>query len=249
MFRRFTLNLQRFADGDPQPIKIGDVEYTIEDLQKALNEKTELEKSYKKLEADHTKKSQGLSELEKQFESLKPWGDFQAYLQQNPTLAKDLDELVSKYQSGAQTTAGDVSKLTSAINKAEKQGDDETVKRLEALEQAMLEKQMDETFASLVKRAEKDNLEDFTLDGFKEFATKWLEDELGIGDDDDVTPREIKQAYTAYKADLLEQTIKSGKIPRVGTGGGAADIKPPKDAPKGLKNRSKQALDYLSRLR
>jgi uncharacterized phage infection (PIP) family protein YhgE len=212
-----------------------------------------LAEAYKKLEPEFTKKSQTLSELEKKTATLesfqKDWEPFAQWVNTTPAAAAKIQEVVKEFTEGNVSQQG-INTINQQIKQADKKGDDETVKRLETLEAAMLEKQMGETFDGIQKRAEKDGLEDFTIDGFKEFAEKWMEEELGIGEDDDVSPREIRQAYTAYKAQLLEETIKSGKIPHLGSnGGGTPDAKPPKDAPKGLQARMAQAAEYLGRLK
>lgn len=238
------LNLQRFADGDASPIKLGEKEYTPEQLQEAITKA----EAYAKLEPEFTRKSQKLSELEKQSEAFKEWSAFDAFLRENPTLATQVVDVINSFQNGKNVTTTDISAITKGIKVAEKSGDDETAQRLEQLESLFLEREIEQTFESLAKRAEKDGL-DYNEDAFKEFAEKWLEEELEIGDEDEVKPKDIRQAYTAYKAHLLEETIKNGKIPRLGSrSAGVPDPTPPKDAPKGLAERAKQAKEYLARL-
>jgi len=53
------------TDVSPTKLKVGDQEFTAEDVQKVLEEKKQLEESKKALQADYTKKAQRLSELEK----------------------------------------------------------------------------------------------------------------------------------------------------------------------------------------
>jgi hypothetical protein len=231
-----------------QTITIGDKEYTLEQLQDLVNKYPELEKSYKKLEAEFTKTSQAKKELESKVQAAEQWLQFSDYLQQHPDLAKQIADVVDGYNSGNPVTQANLNTISRAIDKADKAGDDELVKRLEALEAALQERQIEETLDSLEKRAKSDGLEDFTLDGFKEFADKWLEEELGLGDDDDITPKELRLAYTAYKAHLLEQTKERGKVPKVSSDStGAPPAKEKDDRPKGLKARAQEALEYLRR--
>lgn len=239
------------------PIKIGEQEYTIEQLQEIVTKHPELEKSYKKLEGEFTKTKQSHKELETQSAQLKQfadeWGEFAQNVTNNPTLAGELVKVYQNFQQGT-LTKQDTNTLQTAIKSAKQDGDSDAVKELreqfEAVQSALAEQEIEKTFGSLEERAEKDGLEDFTIDGFKKFAETWLEEEEGIGEDDEVTPKHIRQAYTAYKAQLLEETIKSGKIPHLGSnGGGTPDAKPPKDAPKGLAARIAQAQGYLDRLK
>jgi hypothetical protein len=230
-----------------QTVTIGDKEYTLEQLQEVVSKYPELEKSYKKLESEFTKTSQSKKELEAQLEQLKPWGEFDAFVRANPTLAKQINDVVEAYASGQQVSQTNMNAISKAIDKAEKSGDDELVKRLEALEAQLQERQIEDTLESLTKRAEKDGLDEFTLDGFQEYASKWLEEELGIGDDDDVSPKELRLAYTAYKAHLLEEKSKRDKVPKVKSDAAAPPSTKKEEKPKSWKERFKEAEEYLRR--
>jgi vacuolar-type H+-ATPase subunit I/STV1 len=230
-----------------QTVTIGDKEYTLEQLQEVVSKYPELEKSYKKLESEFTKTSQSKKELEAQLEQLKPWGEFDAFVRANPTLAKQINDVVEAYASGQQVSQTNMNAISKAIDKAEKSGDDELVKRLEALEAQLQERQIEDTLQSLTKRAEKDGLDEFTLDGFQEYASKWLEEELGIGDDDDVSPKELRLAYTAYKAHLLETKSKRDKVPNVKSDAAAPPSSKKEEKPKHWKDRFKEAAEYLQK--
>jgi hypothetical protein len=80
---KLKMNLQYFAEegGDeetlPQTVKIGEKEFTVEDLQNKIT-------GYEKLEKQFTKVSQENSDLRKTSEAAKKWMDFDTYVQQFP---------------------------------------------------------------------------------------------------------------------------------------------------------------------
>lgn len=246
------LNLQFFAEGDtpegdvPATVKIGDKEFTVEELQNKLT-------GYEKLEKQFTKVSQENSDLRKTGEAAKKWLDFDAYVAQFPAdVQQKFIEQVNTFFASAQTgniQQKDITGINKAIKTAEKAGDDETADKLKgARDEALVTMKLNETLDDLEEQAEEDGIP-FKKREFKKFLAKYLEDE-GYEEDDDFDEREIKRAYRLYKAEKQDKSKEDDKkknLPNVGTGGSGIGVGANKQtkAPKNLKEAMKMAKDYF----
>lgn len=256
MLNRLKMNLQFFAEEPeggnepPTTVKIGDKEYSIEDLQNKLT-------GYEKLEKQFTKVSQENSELRKTGEAAKKWLDFDAYVAQFPeNVQQQFIQQVNSFFSNVQTgdvQQKDITGINKAIKTAEKAGDNKTADTLrdardEALSELLFEKEM----LSIEKQAKKDGIE-FDEDHFRGFLKDYLEEE-GLSEDDEFDTKKIKEAYRAYKLDIREKRLSEKEksdeksiLPNVGTGGSGIGVGANKQskAPKNLKEAAKMARDYF----
>lgn len=178
--------------------------------------------AYKKLQADHTKISQKNSDLSKQVDQVKPWVDWDQYLNQFGPEAKQevgklMDTFVKGLESGKAPTNAQMSQLGKAIDKAEAKGDDELAQRLQALESTAMEVHFEKVMGEIEKTAQSEGV-DFDRGEFQNFSDQWLDD-LGLEEFED---RHLKKAYQAYEAQKLKESAKKGNIPPLGTSGGAA---------------------------
>ncbi|KIL38307.1 hypothetical protein SD70_27210 [Gordoniibacillus kamchatkensis] len=112
----------------PQTVKIGEKEFTIEELQTKLT-------GYEKLEKQFTKVSQENSELKKLSEAAKEWLEFDKVVSSLPPaqqqqFIKQTNDFFAAVQSG-NVTQQDVSGINKAITAAQKAGDNKTADALE----------------------------------------------------------------------------------------------------------------------
>jgi hypothetical protein len=231
-------NLQLFAeDGDTQPteqkVKIGEQEYTIEELQERL-------KSYEKLEKQFTKVSQEKAELQKIAEQSKEWLEFDKFLQQFPDdVRKQFGATVENFFRAVETgnvTQRQITNINKAIEKAEAIGNEKladtlTDARDEVLSDLMYEKEI----SSIEKQARKDGIE-FDEDEFEDYLANYLEEEELLDENGQFDLREIKRAYKLYLKDKLLEKQKKEDVPNVGTGSTGVGVGGKnKDAPKSIR--------------
>lgn len=251
MEKRIRMNLQFFAeegaseDSQPTTVKIGDKEYSVEDLQNKLT-------GYEKLEKQFTKVSQENGELRRKQEPAQKWMDFDAYVAQFPAevqqqLVQEINSFFAKVQTG-NIQQKDITGINKAIKTAEKAGDDDTADKLkDARDEALVTMKLNETLEDLEEQAEEDGIP-FKKREFKQFLAKYLEDE-GYDEDDDFDEREIKRAYKLYRAEKKEKAAEDGKkqnLPNVGTGGSGIGVGANKQskAPKNLKEAREMARNF-----
>lgn len=230
----------------PQTVKIGDQEYTVEQLQTKLSD-------YAKLEKQHTKVTQENSDLRKTADAAKEWLEFDKVVSSLPAdkqqqFIQQTNAFFAAVQSG-NVTQQDVSGINKAITAAQKAGDNKTADALEgARDEAMQTLWLSEQFDELEDRAEQDGIE-FKQREFKKFFTKYLEDE-GYDEGEEFGKREIRAAYKLYVADKKEKAAESERknnLPNLGTGGtGITAGKNQNDkGPKTLKEATERALKML----
>lgn len=228
----------------PQTVKIGDEEYTLEDLQTKLT-------GYTKLEKQFTKVSQENSDLRKTAEAAKEWLEFDKVVSalpptQQQQFIKQTNEFFAAVQSGS-VTQQDISGINKAIKAAEKAGDSKAAGALEgARDEALNTVWLNEQLEDIEEQAETDGVP-FKKRDFKKFLTSYLEEE-GFDESDDITARDIKRAYREYRANQKEKAAEDERkknLPNVGTGssGVAAGGKPNNKGPKNLKEAAKMAME------
>lgn len=201
----------------PQTVKIGDKDYTTEELQTKLT-------GYEKLEKQFTKVSQENSDLRKVSDSAKDWLNFEQVIKQLPEnvqqqFVKQTNDFFVSAQAGT-LTQQDISGINKAIKTAEKAGDSKAADALEgARDEAVQAIWLNEQYEELEELAENDGIP-FKKKEFKTFLTKYLEDE-GYTDEDDITKRDIRAAYKLYvvekKAKASDEERKNN-LPNFSTG-------------------------------
>lgn len=243
------LHLQRFAEegqtdtAEVSKIKVGDSEYTEDELKERL-------KSYDKLNAQFTKVTQENSELKKVAETAQEWLQFDSYIQSLPTdrqqdFAGRVQDFLQSVQEGT-VTQKKVDSLKSVIKAAEKSGDDDAAKALTDLrDDALSELILDREITSLGKQAKKDGIE-WDEDGFKSYVAEFLA-ERGLGENDEFDTDELPLIYRLYRADMKEKALEEQQkrdLPHVGTGGSGVGVSPtkPDKPPKNLREAHKWAM-------
>lgn len=232
------------GSNEPQTVKIGDKEYSIDDLQNKLT-------GYEKLEKQFTKVSQENSDLRKTAEAAKEWLNFDKVVSGLPEnlqqqFIKQTNDFFAAVQSG-NVTQQDISGINKAIKAAEKAGDTKAAGALEgARDEALNTVWLNEQLEDIEEQAETDGIP-FKKREFKKFLTSYLEEE-GFDETDEITARDIKRAYREYRADKKEKAAEDERkknLPNVGTGssGVAAGGKTKNKGPANLKEAAKMAME------
>lgn len=214
----------------------------------------QLVESYKKLQGEFTKVTQKNSDMSKQVDSVKGWLEFDQALDQlsqdtgvnaKALAGSQLDGLIKSLAVGKAPTTTQMGNLEKAIDKAEAKGDEETVKKLEAVESYVAQLEFDKTMNAIEAEAKEDGIP-FDVEEFKTFADEWLDD-MGISDDDDFDLKLLKKAYQAYEAKKLKEQSKQPKIPQLSTSGGAGSPGKQTSEEKvgGLKGAAAKAAAYF----
>lgn len=181
----------------------------------------ELKKSYDKLQAEYTKVTQKNSELSKNEEKVKPWTDFDAYLDANgidkTAVGQAMDKIITDLKAGKAPTAATMANLDKQIDNAP---DKATQEKLEALQEHVYEVNFEKELGAIERLAKDDGIE-YTEKAFKTYLGEYLE-ELGFGDDDEFDMIHLKKAYKLFKADARENQSNKPTIPPLGTSGGAS---------------------------
>lgn len=233
---RIPMNLQFFADNEPpvggddtpQTVKIGDKEFTVDELQTKLD-------GYSKLEKQFTKVSQENSELKKTSEQAKAWLDFEAQLtsmspEVQQKFVNQTNEFFAAVQSG-NVTQQDISGINKAIKSAEKAGDDKTAEKLTEARDSALE--LNELYEEFEEKAEEDGFA-FKKREFRKYLEKWV-DEEGYDEDESLNERDLRRAFKDFRASKKKEAEKQN-LPSVGTGSSGVGVGNTKPNDKGPKN-------------
>lgn len=188
----------------------------------------ELKKSYDKLQAEYTKVTQKNSEYSKNEEKVKPWTDFDAYLDANGIdkgqVGAAMDKIISDLKAGKAPIAATLDKLDKQIENAP---DKATKEKIEALQDHVYEVTFEKELSAIERTAKEDGIE-YSEKDFKKYLGEYLE-ELGFGDDDEFDMIHLKKAYKLFKADKREEQGNKPTIPPLGTSGGAGSPKKGED--------------------
>lgn len=231
------------AGGGTATVKVGDKDYTLEDLQTKLT-------GYEKLEKQFTKVTQENSDLRKVGESAKEWLSFEQAIKNLPEnqqqqYIKQTNDFFAAAQAGT-VTQQDISGINKAIKAVEKSGDAKAADALEgAKDEALSALWLNEQYDELEEQAETDGIT-FKKKEFEKFLYKYLEDE-GYDESDDVTKREIRAAYKLYRVEKKERSTEEERkrnLPNLGTGSSGVGVgnKQNDKGPKSIKEATQRLL-------
>lgn len=206
----------------PATIKVGDKEYTPEQIEQLEKEKSELEESKKTLQSDYSKKAQRLSELEKS------------------DLADKADDVIAGKISATTLTDQEKEDLgyMSRLGFVPQAKLDEVIKRVQEETEKKVEDKLTKTQRLAQTEKEIDNLASQHTFIDKEQLKKYLSDRAEGG-----TVLSTEEAVTLlYKDQIVAAGIKPADLPGVEPSK-KQDIDPP--APKILPLGSKEMGDRI----